>query len=122
MTNEREVELTLYDSDTGTFEPDGTVVSIYQLARSLNNEQFAALFDQFLNVGMKQYREGVQVGERLTKTHRTIQRQIIDFMFGVIVGISDQEHTDARNETAIATAKKITAMIEAGELSTGAFI
>ena len=122
MNNEREVELTVYNYDTGTYEPAGVTVSVYQLARSLNIQQFAALLDQFLNVGMKQRNEGVKVGKILTASHRTIQRQIISFALGVITGLSDQEWTDARNDTAIATAKRIATMIENGELPVGFFI
>jgi hypothetical protein len=55
-------------------------------------------------------------------THRTLQRLAICFAFGIIAGLSEQEHTDPRNETAIQTAKKIKAMIDKGELLFGLYI
>ena len=82
----------------------------------MSPENFTALFDDFLNLGGKDFREGKEVGLQLRFTHRTLQRLAICFAFGIIVGLSEQEHTDARNETAIQTAQKVANMLEAGEL------
>jgi hypothetical protein len=46
----------------------------------------------------------------------------ICFCFGVIAGLSEQDHTDPRNETAIHTAQKVAQMLEAGELPMGLYI
>jgi hypothetical protein len=62
------------------------------------------------------YREERVVGLQLRFTHRTLQRLVICFVFGMIIGLSEQEYTIARNETAIQTAKKVKVMIDQGEL------
>jgi hypothetical protein len=97
-------------------------VSASQVARCMTHENFVYLFDTFLNYGAKQYHEGLAVGKDLRNTHRTLQRSAIAFALGLIVGISDQEYTDARNGQAIETAKKIAEMYKNGELSVGMHI
>jgi hypothetical protein len=85
-------------------EETGETVSIYTVARSMTMGNFTKLFDEFLNLGGKQYAEGKIVGQKLRFTHRSLQRLAICFAFGIIARLSDQEYTDARNETAIQTA------------------
>jgi hypothetical protein len=72
--------------------------------------------DEFLNLGGKDFREGKEIGLQLRFTHRTLQRLVICFAFGLIAGLSEQEYTDPRKETAIQTAKKISKLLEDGEL------
>jgi hypothetical protein len=55
-------------------------------------------------------------------THRTLQRLAICFAFGLIAGLSEQEYTDPRNESAVKTAKKITTMLENSELPLSLYI
>lgn len=88
----------------------------------LTEGQFTVLFDHFLNLGGKQYREGHQVGKNLRSTHRTLQRQAICFCLGLIAGLSEQQYTDPRNDRAIQTAKKLNNMLENGELDCGPYI
>ena len=97
-------------------------VDVSTVARCMTPENFAYLLDCYLNYGGKDFPNGKDVGEKLQRTHRTLQRLAIAFALGVIVGISDQDYTDARNETAIATAKKIAEMVDAGELPLGMHI
>jgi hypothetical protein len=40
----------------------------------------------------------------------------------MIAGLSEQEYTDPRNETAIQTAKKVAQMLEKGDLPFGLYI
>ncbi len=94
-------------------------VSVSEIARCISHEQFVYLFDNFLNYGMKDYREGYAVGRDLQHTHRSLQASAIRFALGVIVGLSEQEYTDARNEVPVETAKKIAKMLESGELEKG---
>ena len=68
------------------------------------------------------YLEGKEIGLQLRFTHRTLQRLVICFAFGLIAGLSEQEYTDPRNGTAIQTAKKIAQMLEDGELPLGLYI
>jgi len=55
-------------------------------------------------------------------THRSLQRLVICFVFWLIVGLSEQEFTDPRNETAIQTAKNVARMVADGELPVGPYI
>jgi hypothetical protein len=111
-----------YNSESGRYEETRDTLSTHTLARSLTAENFAALFDDFLNLGGKDFREGKEIGLQLRSTHRTLQRLAICFAFGLIAGLSEQEYTDARNETAIQTAQKVAQMLEAGELPLGLYI
>ena len=118
----RTIRLRTYNSDTGRYETNGDELNAYILARSLSPENFATLIEDYLNLGGKGFREGKQVGLQLRFTHRTLQRLVICFAFGLIAGLSEQEFTDPRNEQAIQTAKKIAQMLEAGELPVGSYI
>lgn len=97
--------------------------SAYQVAREIPSlDAFADVLDDFLNVGGKQMRDGIKVGEKLRHTHRTLQRQVVAFCLGIICGISDQEYTDARNEYAISAAKTVKRMVDDGTLYVGPYI
>ena len=106
-----------YKTDEGE-----TVLHTYYLARSLTLDAFTHLFDYFINAGGKQYREGEYVGRKFRSTHRSLQRCIVAFCLGLIAGLSDQQYTDPRNETAIQTARKIKEMLESGQLPLGPYI
>ena len=122
MDASKTIKIRAYNSETGRTEETGETLSTYSVAKSLTSENFTALFDEYLNLGGKDFREGKQVGLQLRCTHRTLQRLAICFAFGVIAGLSEQEYTDPRNESAIQTAKKIARMLEAGELPLGLYI
>jgi len=94
-------------------------VSVWGVARGMDSENMSDLLGDYLNVGMKDYREGLAVGKLCQNKHRTIQASIIRFCLGVIIGLSDTEWTDARNETPVAMGKEIARQIEAGELNMG---
>ena len=106
------------------WEETGTV-GVGAIARGLTVQNMADLLGDYLNTGMKDYREGVTVGRLCQRNHRTIQASIIRFCLGVIIGLSTPEKegekvwTDARNETPVAMGQEILRQIEAGELNMG---
>ena len=116
------IQLMQRNPETGREEPGDETISIYALARSMTPENFTKLFDQYLNLGSKGFSEGKQIGLNLRNTHRTLQRLAICFALGLVIGLSEQKYSDARNETAIETAKKLAQMAEAGDLPTGMYI
>jgi hypothetical protein len=116
------IQLMQRNPETGREEPSGETISIYALARSMAPENFTEFFDQYLNLGAKGFQEGRQIGMNLRTTHRTLQRLAICFAIGLVIGLSEQQHSDARNETDIETAKKLARMVEKGELPTGMYI
>ena len=122
MNSKGIIRIKEYYTDSGRYEETGETLSTHTLARSMTAENFAALFDDFLNLGGKNFLEGKEVGFQLRFTHRTLQRLAICFAFGVIVGLSEQEYTDPRNETAIQTARKVAQMMEAGEFPLGPYL
>ena len=97
-------------------------IHIGMLARSLTLEKMAKLLEDFVNSGMKDYRDGAEIGKLLQIAHRTIQASIIRFCLGVIISLGEQEYTDARNETPVAMSKKIKSMIDDGTLKMGYMI
>jgi len=116
------IQLMQRNPETGREEPGGETISIYALARSMTPENFTEFFDQYLNLGAKGFQEGRQIGMNLRTTHRTLQRLAICFALGLVIGLSEQQYSDSRNETAIETAKKLARMVENGELPTGLYI
>lgn len=122
MNDNDTIKIRAYNPETSRNEETGETISVYTLAKSLSPDTFASLLDDFLNLGGKGYREGKEIGLQLRFTHRTLQRLVICFAFGMIVGLSEQEYTDPRNETAIQTAKKVVQLMESGELPVGLYI
>jgi hypothetical protein len=122
MNENNTIKIREYNPETSRNEETRETISVYTLAKSLTPETFASLLDDFLNLGGKGYREGKEIGLQLRFTHRTLQRLVICFAFGLIAGLSEQEYTDPRNETAIQTAKKVVQLMESGELPVGLYI
>jgi len=116
------IKIRAYNSELSRNVETGETISVYDLAKSLTIENFASMLDDFLNLGGKGYREGKEIGLQLRFTHRTLQRLVICFAFGMVAGLSEQEYTDPRNETAIQTAKKVVHLMEIGELPFGLYI
>jgi len=116
------IKIREYNSNTSRNEDTGQTIDVYTLAKSMTIENFAAMLDDFLNLGGKGFREGKHVGLQLRFTHRTLQRLVVCFAFGMIAGLSEQEYSDPRNEIAIDTAKKVVKMMESGELPVGRYI
>lgn len=101
---------------------DGKILlSEYSLMRAVSVEDFGEMFDDFLNLGSKDT-AGLVIGKKMASTHPTLQRLFVLFCLQGLVGIADRNYTDARNEYAIATAKKIKAMCENGDFPVGGFI
>ena len=122
MNESNTIHLKSWNNETGRNELTGEAIDVYTLARSMSPENFASLLDDYLNLGGKGFREGKEIGLQLRYTHRTLQRLIICFAFGLIAGLSEQEYTDPRNETAIQTARKVVELMQAGELPLGFYI
>ena len=122
MSDNKTIKLRDWNSDCSRTVETGETISTYQIAKSLTTENFAALLDEYLNLGGKDFREGKEIGLQLRYTHRTLQRLVICFALGLIVGLSEQEYTDPRNETAIRTAQIVAQMMEDGELPLGPYL
>lgn len=114
---DRYLKIKHYSEDT----PQQTV-HIGEVARSLTIEQFDFLLNEFLNVGMKGTYAGRELGKLTTRWHRSLQRSFVAFFLAAITEFAEQEYSDARNETALATAKKIAQMYKDGELPIGPFL
>ena len=108
--------------ETRKTELTGEVVSIHRLASSMTPENFARLFEKFLNLGGKQLEEGRLIGLHLRRSHRTLQRLAVCFALGMILGLSEQEFTDPRNAAAIESAKMLAHMYREGKLNVGFYL
>lgn len=122
MNHDTEIMIKAWDSMSSKTELTGESVSVYSIAKSMSLINFTHLLDEFLNLGAKSFPEGKNVGINLQSTHRTMQRLVICFALGIIVGLSEQKDTDPRNEVAIETAQKIAEMIKNDELPLGLYI
>lgn len=97
---------------------------ISDFAKSITPSEMAYLLETHCNSFSIDFRQGKEVGKNLHVSHRTLQSTVFRYLLGVIVGLGEQEqrYTDARNETAVKTAKKIAEMIKSGELELGYMI
>jgi len=120
--NNNTIQIKEWNAETSMREPTGEEISIYKVAKSMTPENFGKLFDDYLNLGGKQFQEGRLIGLHLRHTHRTLQRLAVCFSLGLIAGLSEQEYTDPRNETAIKTAKKLAQMFRDGDLPMGSYL
>ena len=121
MTTANIIYLHHWDYDKKERVEDGEV-KVSNVARCMTAENFVSLFDDFLNYGGKQQHEGMFVGKSLARTHPSLQRQAVCFCLGLIQGISESTFVDARNETAIKTAKNIAEMLKNGDLPLGPYL
>jgi len=108
--------------ETGYDSGEFVDVSLYMLKRALTSDNFTYLFSDWLNSGGKGFGAGVVMGLNLTSDHRTLQGLAVEYCLGILAGLAQQEHTDARNETAIATAKEILRLLDEGKLKNQRFI
>lgn len=122
MSDSTDIQLYGWNSESEKYELTEQRVSIYSIAKSMTFENFCRLFDDYLNLGAKGFPEGKRVGLQMRMTHRSLQRLVVCFTLGIIIGISDQKFSDERNETAIQTAKKIAEMLEKGDLPLGLYL
>lgn len=65
---------------------------------------------------------GVKMGMYLRREHKTLQGCIINFLFGIICGLANQEYTDPRNEEGVKSCKKIRDFLENDEIHLQPFI
>lgn len=109
-----------YDYDKREEVVEGEVRT-YSLVGNMTTENLASFLSEYLNRGAKNFYYGKDIGEILSREHRTLQGLVVNFCLGVICGFAGQD-TDARNEVAIETANKIKKMIENGELKRQPYI
>lgn len=97
---------------------------ISDLAKSISPSDFAYFLESRCNSFSTDFKQGVEIGKILHMSHRTLQATVFRYLLGIIVGLGEQEErfTDARNETAVNSAKKIGAMVESGEIELGYMI
>ena len=105
------VSLKRYSSESGSYEVYDEL-DTHTIGKSLTPEALAAVLDTYANNMAVGYQDGVLAGYELARAHRTIQRSVIVLLMGIIKGMSEQAWTDARNEQAIALAKKVAALYE----------
>jgi len=107
------------DRSYGGFEPTGESVSTHILANSITTGQFADLLNDFLNLGGKGYREGLELGRYFQSTHRTLQQCFVGYLMGALMGLAemDSKWTDARNEDSHAMLQKLKKLVDDGELA-----
>jgi len=116
-----EIVLKSWNYDENKMETVGEV-SPYLLGKSMTEKDFARVISEFLNIGGKDYQVGIEVGKIERSDHRTLQGLLVRFCLGVIVGLSEQDYTDARNEKVVALGKKLAQMLKDGELNMGYMI
>jgi hypothetical protein len=106
-----QIKLSHYDYDSNRVVSDGEV-STRTVAKSITPAQLAEILEDYANTYSASFQRGRETGKSLQSSHRTLQRSVIVELCGIIAGLGDQIYTDARNQKAIALAKKIAALVE----------
>ena len=109
----------MFEGDVRTVEVDGYEVDLRNLTKALAEEQVAFILETYVNsFGLGG--PATRIGERLSKIHNSLQRNVVVFCIGLLRGLSEgNDYTDARNATAIATAREIVRLHDLGKLHTG---
>ena len=115
-------EVTLVKYGEHGFEKTGEVVSVYTLSRSFTQDNLARFLDDYLNGQGDGFRTGEEVASKLLTTHPTLQASLIRFALGILTGMAKAKWTDGRNETSVATARRIAEMLESGEIHRGMYV
>lgn len=89
----------------GTDYEEKGQVNLHDLASSMTPEQFAYLFDAYMNG--QGCSKGTEVGRLMAQTHPSLQAYAIHFMIDFLRSIGQNaRYTDARNDWAINKARK----------------
>ena len=112
----------VYNSDD--IKDEVMTVGYSRLGRSLADqpEKVSKLLGEMLNNFYSHGRTGYETGQALRREHRTLQRSVVMWAFFLIKGISEQEHTDPRNEMAIEAAQKLAKMLNDDEFNFGPLV
>jgi hypothetical protein len=94
-------------------------IDVRTIAKTMTPFQFAYFLETFCNSFSKEYENGKEVGKKLHSAHCTLQATVFRYMMGIIAGLGVDHYTDGRNEMAVACAKKISDMVDNGELKIG---
>lgn len=121
MNEKWTIQLKRWNRDTQQEDNIGEV-SISDIVHSMTDENVVYLISEWLNVGMKDQGNGLKIGKAFHSEHRTLQASLFRWCLGIIVGLSEQQYTDARNETAITNAKKIAELLRNNSLEMGRMI
>ena len=117
-----DIKIEQYNYDTKETEVLHEGISPYTLGKSINTEQLGDILEGFCNSYSAGVGQGQETGRYLHRKHHTLQRLLVGFLLGALAGLGEYKYTDARNEKAIATARKIKAMLEDGDLPIGMLI
>jgi hypothetical protein len=118
------VELREYNYDTNQYDSKGEV-NLGALAKCLKPQDVALILDHWVNgVCGNPYGNGQKMGRMFQETHRTLQGCLTNLALGILAGMgeADPRYTDPRNETAVATANKVKALVDDGTLNIQPFI
>lgn len=116
------MQVTTWNYDTQTADVVVPSLSLYLVAKSMKPRNLASLLSSYLNSFSVDFGTGKSIGKLFHCEHRTLQGSLYRFVLGILVGLSDQEYTDPRNEVAVRNSKKIRQMIEDGEIEVGYLI
>jgi len=105
------VELQEWNYETKEYDSKGPV-SMYLLAKCIQPEQLATLLENCVNNFSSGFTHGRNMGREMRTMHRTLQRSMVAELCGIVAGLSEQEHTDVRNEGAIKLAKAVAQLAE----------
>jgi hypothetical protein len=110
-----------YNFETKAYD-EKEPVSIHELTSGMGIDEMVAVLSEWCNKGGKDFHVGLKMGNKLEFEHRTLQGLIGRLCLGILVGLGNQQFTDARNEAIVALGKQLETMINDGTLKMGYMI
>ncbi len=87
---------------------EGVQIRVSDIGRNVNRPyKIAELLVNMVNGGGCGRQSGRRTGVALHKAHRAIQMVVVNFLIGILEGLSENTGTDARNAAAIAAAGRM---------------
>ena len=120
--DDKYVDVTHFNYDTNKAEVVIPHLSLWLVAKSMSVKQFASMLSDWINSYSVDYNAGEEIGKLFRFQHRTLQGTLYRLVLGILVGLSQQEYTDPRNEVAVRNSKKIAQMLDDGTVERGYMI
>lgn len=99
-----------------TIVVDGVEVDLCHLTRGLSEEQMAFILETYVDTYDFE-RIAIRIGKQLGNIPNSLQRNVVILCLGILRGLSSEDVSiDTRNRVAIAVAREVTRLHNAGKL------
>lgn len=93
------LEVKSYDGE------DSMTISVSSLSQRMSKENWNLLLSDYLNNFGNAFTKGYFIGLLFRTEHRALHPNLVDWVMGLLQGLSEQQYLDARNQQAVERAK-----------------